>query len=433
MGRGQDEDEEGQPLCCCEYMNESGDKSHLLALCCDCQEVDEACDRLLKRQTVDKDKFSKAFSVVKDRVRIPTFFGAGAKRLDQLLDTTAIPPIVIVPAWIYLASIHIIAATILFSFVPPSILLYHRLFLRHRRRTQFFMSWGLTSVFSIYGFFYFYVSSDLSVTEFTVTTVLFVFTLMAFFKSKHGPGVVKVEQASPNQNFFKVLPESTVVSESDANLQRRNHSGSDCSTSDNGCASEKSHETSALIGREQHSGSEATNQESEDWCDVCKLLKPERAGHCRICGHCVNRLDHHCVWIDSCIGVGNHRSFLLAAVLFVFGGVVGGYQSLSTICSLQLDELLECCAVSFTNRRTAVILVSIIYTVLATICVLALLVQQFHLITHNWTYRERKLSTRSHRHREKLFELDRGLLTNWVDFLLMRQGEDKPSGGLTNV
>ena len=33
-----------------------------------------------------------------------------------------------------------------------------------------------------------------------------------------------------------------------------------------------------------------------DWCPACRLARPPRAGHCRICGVCVRRLDHHCVW-----------------------------------------------------------------------------------------------------------------------------------------
>lgn len=34
----------------------------------------------------------------------------------------------------------------------------------------------------------------------------------------------------------------------------------------------------------------------EDWCAKCQLVRPARAWHCRICGICVRRMDHHCVW-----------------------------------------------------------------------------------------------------------------------------------------
>jgi len=34
-----------------------------------------------------------------------------------------------------------------------------------------------------------------------------------------------------------------------------------------------------------------------------------RSHHCKECGRCVDRLDHHCPWIDNCVGLGNQRSF----------------------------------------------------------------------------------------------------------------------------
>lgn len=33
--------------------------------------------------------------------------------------------------------------------------------------------------------------------------------------------------------------------------------------------------------------------------------------HCAECGFCVGRMDHHCVWLNNCVGCGNHRVFLV--------------------------------------------------------------------------------------------------------------------------
>lgn len=46
-------------------------------------------------------------------------------------------------------------------------------------------------------------------------------------------------------------------------------------------------------------------------CGYCFKLQPMRARHCKTCKCCVRRFDHHCPWIDNCVGERNHKWFLL--------------------------------------------------------------------------------------------------------------------------
>eukprot|EP01114_Cavostelium_apophysatum_P013776 TRINITY_DN3414_c0_g1_i1.p1 TRINITY_DN3414_c0_g1~~TRINITY_DN3414_c0_g1_i1.p1 ORF type:complete len:598 (-),score=111.98 TRINITY_DN3414_c0_g1_i1:37-1830(-) len=53
------------------------------------------------------------------------------------------------------------------------------------------------------------------------------------------------------------------------------------------------------------------------FCLTCMVRKPIRAKHCRSCGFCVARFDHHCGWINNCVGIGNHVPFLICLVIVI--------------------------------------------------------------------------------------------------------------------
>lgn len=50
-------------------------------------------------------------------------------------------------------------------------------------------------------------------------------------------------------------------------------------------------------------------------CGYCLLKQPMRARHCKSCQRCVRRYDHHCPWIENCVGEKNHRVFVLFLAL----------------------------------------------------------------------------------------------------------------------
>lgn len=46
-------------------------------------------------------------------------------------------------------------------------------------------------------------------------------------------------------------------------------------------------------------------------CPDCRVLRTPRSRHCAICNKCVERFDHHCPWLNNCVGVNNHNAFLV--------------------------------------------------------------------------------------------------------------------------
>jgi palmitoyltransferase len=37
-------------------------------------------------------------------------------------------------------------------------------------------------------------------------------------------------------------------------------------------------------------------------CPDCETVRTDRSRHCSICNKCVERFDHHCPWINNCVG-----------------------------------------------------------------------------------------------------------------------------------
>lgn len=45
-------------------------------------------------------------------------------------------------------------------------------------------------------------------------------------------------------------------------------------------------------------------------CNICQTYKPPRCHHCSRCNKCYLKMDHHCIFLDTCIGFHNYKFFI---------------------------------------------------------------------------------------------------------------------------
>lgn len=46
-------------------------------------------------------------------------------------------------------------------------------------------------------------------------------------------------------------------------------------------------------------------------CLRCRCIKDPKTHHCSICERCISKMDHHCPWVNNCVGMYTQKFFLL--------------------------------------------------------------------------------------------------------------------------
>lgn len=212
------------------------------------------------------------------------------------MDLSIIPPLVLLPALLHLAALHFLLGMVVLTALPVLVLWYYYFTHRKKGRTLFFLSLALFSLGYMYYLFLTEVrpSGDVGHVQVAVVTVGVILTLAALVHTKREPGIVRPNQASVHSTvtYYGPLP--------------------DRDPAFNGGRQDVTMTVSNRAGSSEQAGVELKESSRRNWCPVCRVVRPPRAGHCRICGVCVLRLDHHCVWWVplKCLSLGLSSPFL---------------------------------------------------------------------------------------------------------------------------
>ncbi|XP_062297495.1 palmitoyltransferase ZDHHC23-B isoform X2 [Scomber scombrus] len=409
--------EEEEILCCCEYVNWHGERSHIGACCCDCEDLDDACDRFFKREPQKPESLSKVAEVVTDRIRVPWLWG-GARKVEL----SVIPPLVILPVLLHIAALHFLLGVVVLTALPVLVLWYYYFTHRKKGRTLFFLSLALFSLAYMYYLFITEVHSrgDVSVVQVVVITVGVILTLVALIHTKREPGIVRPNQQAVHSTVTYYSP----LADRDPAI--------------NGGRQDVTMTVANRAGSSEQVVVEQKESSRRNWCPVCRVVRPPRAGHCRICGVCVLRLDHHCV---CCVGQANHRSFLLTLVLFLLTSLYGIVLVLQSVCPRQnlLTSLLYCPGV-YNQYSTALCFTCAWYSSIVTGGLLHLLVVQVINVSYNVTEREARIALREKTARSAYWGLivdtgvySRGFRANWAEFMNMTDTLNLPCQAPTDL
>lgn len=236
--------EPDDPMCCCEC------DLYQYRCCCDCEDLDEAFNRWLKEKPPSC------------RLQSPVF-----GTMIENLEISMIPALLLLPLLLRVASLHYLLGIIILTALPGLVLSYYYATHRRKRRTLFFLTLALYSLAYMYYLFIVEIlpRGDVSPLQTCAVTTGMILTIVSLIQTKRGPGFVPASPLKANSQRIGAEDDSNPPDESIQTV-----------------SSEKMRK----------------EPPTEKWsmCPVCKIMRPPRAGHCRTCGSCVQRLDHHCVW-----------------------------------------------------------------------------------------------------------------------------------------
>jgi palmitoyltransferase ZDHHC2/15/20 len=118
------------------------------------------------------------------------------------------------------------------------------------------------------------------------------------------------------------------------------------------------------------------------YCLVCHNFKPERAHHCSKCQVCVLNMDHHCPWINNCVGFDNRKAFVLFITYLLIALIMA--VTVMIIVIIKDCQLIVAGKASFDFNMVLKILLFIFYGTMA-LTLFFFVITHFKSVCHNST------------------------------------------------
>lgn len=95
----------------------------------------------------------------------------------------------------------------------------------------------------------------------------------------------------------------------------------------------------------------------DNLCVYDQIIKSETSFHCSICNKCVDSFDHHCPFINNCLGKRNHKYFLLFIFTYTLFIITILTETLRHFIEIYREKGFSCI---YTDEWTTILLILII-------------------------------------------------------------------------
>ncbi len=147
------------------------------------------------------------------------------------------------------------------------------------------------------------------------------------------------------------------------------------------------------------------------YCLTCRDWRMPRTFHCSRCDQCISIHDHHCIWINNCVGERNYRYFF---AFLLFGCICSIYLSVLAYYHIFIYQKTHSLSFKQTLNHVPMSFFNAIYGNLILLYPLLLLLYHIFLVSTQQTTREylRSLKTKNNRNPYSLGNILQNIVTS---------------------